>query len=112
MDVTFNIRNASPEDFEEIKSLFNARGSAYFGTTIKNYTTAEEFFSKYVTHRMVVRLQQFPKRRIAGYAEISHFPNIPALPEDCWLDWLNFHYWYYFINTSKDYHIVDKSNTF
>ncbi|XP_065369067.1 cilia- and flagella-associated protein 61-like [Calliphora vicina] len=29
-----------------------------------------------------------------GYAEVSNAPNIPALPDDLWLDFLNFHYCY------------------
>lgn len=88
----FYIVDAIPTDYEEIYALFNAPNSKYFGYGISKYDNPSSFFSSYVTHRLLVYRTSTDKHPIA-YTEIANYPNIPALLEECWPEWLKYHYW-------------------
>ncbi|XP_011293922.1 cilia- and flagella-associated protein 61-like isoform X1 [Musca domestica] len=88
---TFYIIEAIADDFQRIVALLNLGRVRYFGASKRKIRSAEEFFKSYVTHRFLVEVQE-TKRTIIGYAEVSNTPHVPALPEDCWENWLKHHY--------------------
>lgn len=87
----FHITNATHEDFDVIFELFSSGKTHFFGETRRKAYSAEIFFSQYVTHRFLIHISE-KNPMIIGYAEVSNSPYIPALPEDCWMSWLNYHY--------------------
>ncbi|XP_013110105.2 cilia- and flagella-associated protein 61-like [Stomoxys calcitrans] len=88
----FYIRDANPEDNNDIYEFFATGGNVcYFGETRRKLKKPKIYFSKYITHRIIVYLREEPCT-IIGYAEISNAPYRPALPEDCWENWLSKHY--------------------
>lgn len=88
----YYISDAIPTDYEDIYALFNAPNCKYFGFGLSKYENSHSFFAPYVTHRLLVYETRNHKNPIA-YAEISNYPNIPALLEECWPEWLKYHYW-------------------
>lgn len=87
----FRITTANPEDLDSIYQLFNCDKVRYFGEPKHKNRNRNEFFNKYVTYRFLIQIGETSAIPI-GYAEMSNAPYMPALPEDCWENWLNRHY--------------------
>lgn len=88
---TFFITNACSEKYNEIRKLFFSSMTKYFGYHRKRLTLEDVFFKTYKTDRILIQISA-TRPEIIGYAEISNAPYIPALAEDIWLEFLNFHY--------------------
>lgn len=89
----FYIRNAHNNDFQAVHRLLSLKSSKFFGPTKRKIFDPEMFFEMYCTHCIIVK-EKKDDENIIGYAEIKHFPKIPALPRDSWIKWLHHHYWY------------------
>uniref|UniRef100_A0A1A9Z0I7 DUF4821 domain-containing protein n=1 Tax=Glossina pallidipes TaxID=7398 RepID=A0A1A9Z0I7_GLOPL len=87
----YDIKNASVEDFEEIVQFFFSKTIKFFGEPQGKQLSPQTYFSRYVSHRLLIRKLD-GTNAIVGYAELNNSPYLPALLEDCWMDWLTFHY--------------------
>uniref|UniRef100_A0A1A9V8M9 DUF4821 domain-containing protein n=1 Tax=Glossina austeni TaxID=7395 RepID=A0A1A9V8M9_GLOAU len=87
----YDIDNASVEDFEEIVQFFSSKNIEFFGEPQGKQLSRQTYFSRYVSHRLLIRKVD-AANAIVGYAELNNSPYIPALLEDCWMDWLTRHY--------------------
>uniref|UniRef100_A0A1A9X2Z5 DUF4821 domain-containing protein n=1 Tax=Glossina brevipalpis TaxID=37001 RepID=A0A1A9X2Z5_9MUSC len=91
METFYDIRNANVEDFEAIINFLFAPSIKFFGEPQAKHFSAQTYFSRHVSHRLLIRKVD-ATNAIVGYAELNNAPYIPALLEDCWMDWLAFHY--------------------
>lgn len=89
----YDIKNASVEDFEEIMHFYFSPNIKFFGEPQGKQLSPQTYFSRYVSHRLLIRKLD-ATNAIVGYVELNNSPYIPALLEDCWMDWLTFHYWW------------------
>ncbi|XP_075169795.1 cilia- and flagella-associated protein 61-like isoform X2 [Haematobia irritans] len=89
---SFHIKDAVPEDADRILKFSIASKVGYFGERRQNIPKEEKSFSKYITHRFIVFPDINQNSNFIGYAEISNSPCTPALPGDCWENWLSQHY--------------------
>ncbi|XP_037895350.1 cilia- and flagella-associated protein 61-like [Glossina fuscipes] len=87
----YDIKNASVEDFDEIVLFFFSPSIKFFGEPLGKQLSPQTYFSRYVSHRLLIRKID-ATNAIVGYAELNNSPYMPALLEDCWMDWLTFHY--------------------
>lgn len=83
---------AEVADLEDINKLIWSPGVRWFGNIRPKYRGKESLFHTYQTHRMLAISRS--NDALVAYAEFRNYPNISALPSDCWMEWLSGRYWY------------------
>lgn len=79
-------------DFGYISTMLRWHETRFFGPSPYGFYHAADFFLEYASQRIMVRKRQTDVT-IIGYAEFSYYPLIGALPPDCWIHWLQHHFW-------------------
>lgn len=87
----FLITDALPEHFSELQFLFLSPKTQFFGRHRKKMHLEDIFFKTYTTYRIIMQINE-RNPTFVGYAEVSNAPNLPALSDDLWLNFLDFHY--------------------